>query len=110
VLSWSVFWMDRSSLGDRMSVSFVGILTVVAYQITLVGIVPNVSYITIMNGFLNFSFLLMCATIVVNLYVGAADRRGHERGDRIDCYCRWIFPLTYLGLNAIALAVAFLIL
>ena len=24
VLSWSVFWMDRSSLGDRINVSFVG--------------------------------------------------------------------------------------
>ncbi len=109
MLSWSVFWMDRSSVGDRMAVSFVGILTVVAYQITLVGIVPNVSYITFMNGFLNFSFLLMCATIVVNLFVGLADRRGHELGDRIDRNCRWIFPLTYLGLNAIALAVAFLV-
>ena len=36
MLSWSVFWMDRSSVGDRMAVSFVGILTAVAYQITLV--------------------------------------------------------------------------
>ena len=29
----SVFWMDRSSLGDRLSVSFIGILTGVAYQL-----------------------------------------------------------------------------
>ena len=36
---------------------------------------------------------------------GAADRRGPERGDRC---CRWIFPLTYFGLNALALTVAFL--
>ena len=108
VLSWGVFWMDRSSVGDRMSVSFVGILAAVAYQITLVGIVPNVSYFTLMNGFLNLSFLVMCATVVINLYVGAADRRGHERGDRIDRRCRWVFPLTYFGLCAIALAVALL--
>ena len=108
MLSWSVFWMDRSSVGDRMAVSFVGILTAVAYQITLVGIVPNVSYFTLMNGFLNLSFLLMCATVVINLYVGAADRRGHELGDRIDRRCRWLFPLAYFGLNAIATAVAFL--
>jgi hypothetical protein len=27
MLSWSVFWMDQSSLGDRVSVSFIGILT-----------------------------------------------------------------------------------
>ena len=29
VLSWSVFWMERSSLGDRINLSFVGILTAV---------------------------------------------------------------------------------
>ncbi len=53
MLSWSVFWMDRSSVGDRMSISFVGILTAVAYQMTLGGIVPSVSYLTLMNGFVN---------------------------------------------------------
>ena len=108
VLSWGVFWMDRSSVGDRMAVSFVGILTAVAYQVTLGGFVPNVSYVTFMNGFVNVSFLLMCGTVVINLYVGAADKRGHELGDRIDRTCRWLFPLTYFGLNAIALAVLFL--
>jgi len=109
VLSWSVFWMDRSSVGDRMAVSFVGILTAVAYQITLVGIVPNVSYFTLMNGFLNLSFMLMCATVVINLYVGALDKRGHERGDRVDRRCRWLFPVAYFGINALMLAAAFLV-
>ncbi len=108
VLSWAVFWMDRSSVGDRMSVSFVGILAAVAYQITLVGIVPNVSYFTLMNEFLNLSFLLMSATVVINLYVAYADRHGHERGDRIDRRCRWIFPLAYFGINALARVAAFL--
>jgi hypothetical protein len=106
-LSWSVFWMDCSSVGDRMSVSFVGILAAVAYQITLVGIVPNVSYFTLMNEFLNLSFLLMCATVVVNLCVAYADRHGTDLGDRIDRQCRWIFPLVYVGLNAIAVVVTF---
>jgi hypothetical protein len=108
VLSWAVFWMDRSSLGDRMSVSFVGILTAVAYQITLGDILPQVSYVTLMNAFLNVSLLVMCGTVVINLVVGAADRRGHERGDRIDRRCRWLFPLTYFGLCALLFTVTFL--
>ncbi len=107
VLSWSVFWMDRSSVGDRMSVSFVGILSAVAYQITLVGIVPNVSYFTLMNEFLSLSFLLMCATVVINLWVAYADSQGSDVGDRIDRCCRWIFPLVYIGLNALAVLVMF---
>lgn len=96
VLSWSVFWMDRSSLGDRMSVSFVGLLTVVAYQIMVSGIMPNIAYITFMNAFLGFSFLIMCATIVVTLAVGTCDKQGDSgRGDRIDRRCRRVFPVVY---------------
>ena len=109
MLSWSVFWMDRSSLGDRMSVSFVGILTAVAYQITLGGILPHVSYLTIMHGFLNVCMLLMAGTVVINLVVGAVDRRGDApRGDQIDRRCRWIFPLAFFGLNLLMLGAAFL--
>ena len=109
MLSWSVFWMDRSSLGDRMSISFVGILTAVAYQITLGDILPHVSYVTFVHGFLNVSMLLMAATVVINLVVGAADKRGDvQRGDQIDQRCRWIFPLAYFGLNLIILGAVFL--
>ena len=101
VLSWSVFWMDQSSLGDRISVSFIGILTVVSYQVMLSEILPHISYMTLMNGFLNMSFFVMCATVPVNLRVGSLDRRGETAaGDRIDRRCRWIFPLIYLGLLA----------
>ena len=107
VLSWSVFWMERSSLGDRINISFVGILTVVAYQIVVGDILPNISYITLMNGFLNLSFLIMCATVVENLLVGAYDQQGKpDVGDLIDHHCRWIFPLVYFGLLLLELMVA----
>ena len=102
MLSWSVFWMERSSLGDRISVSFVGILTAVAYQIVVGDLLPHVSYITLMHAFLNFSFFIMCATVVINLVVGACDKRGnHALGEIIDRRCRWIFPLVYAGLMLI---------
>lgn len=109
LLSFSVFWMDRSSLGDRISVSFIGILTGVAYQIVISDNLPHISYLTLINGFLNLSFFTMCATIVINLVVGAMDKQGkHEVGNSIDRRCRWIFPLVYFGLNLIMLGVAFL--
>ena len=98
MLSWSVFWMDQSALGDRMSVSFVGVLTAVAYQVVIGDILPHISYMTLVNGFLNASFILMSASVVVNLRVGLLDKRGQtERGDRLDRRCRWIFPAVYFG-------------
>lgn len=108
MLSWSVFWMERSSLGDRISVSFVGILTAVAYQIVVGDLLPHVSYITLMHAFLNFSFFIMCATVVINLVVGACDKNGKSTlGDLIDRRCRWIFPLVYAGLLLLLIAATF---
>lgn len=103
VLSWAVFWMDRSSLGDRMGVSFVGILTAVAYQNMVSGVMPHISYVTFMNAFLNISFLVMVATVLINLIVGHYDRKGESvRGDMLDRRCRVVFPLSYTLLVLLA--------
>jgi hypothetical protein len=103
VLSWSVFWMDRSSLGERMDISFLGILTIVAYQIMFGDMLPRISYTTLIHVFLFISFVTMAASIGVNLLVAHMDRAGRpQRGDRIDRRCRVYFPLVYFGLNALA--------
>lgn len=107
LLSFSVFWMERSSLGDRISVSFIGILTGVAYQIVMSDTMPDIAYFTLIHGFLNLSFLAMCGTVVVNLVVGALDKhQRHEDGDRLDRRCRRLFPLAYFGLMLVMLTVA----
>jgi hypothetical protein len=101
ILSWSVFWMDHSSVGDRMAVSFVGLLTAVAYQIVLGDILPHISYLTPVNVFVNVSFMIMCASIVVNLIVGEFNRSNRAaEADILDRRCRKIFPLVYASLLA----------
>ncbi len=111
LLSFSVFWMDRSSIGDRLSVSFIGILTAVAYQSVISDRMPQVAYITLMHAFVMFSFFTMCAVVVVNLVVSMLDRRGKiELGDRIDHRCRWGFPLAYFGLMLVISGLVILLL
>lgn len=101
--------MDRSSLGDRLSISFIGILTGVAYLLVTLEQLPPIAYFTLIHGFLNLSFLTMCATVVINLLVGAMGKQGKSQlGDRIDRRCRWGFPLAYFGLLLVMLGVAFL--
>ena len=96
VLSWSVFWMDRSSVGDRMSVSFVGLLTAVAYQMVLGDIMPHISYLTPVNVFVSISFIVMCASIVVNLIVGELNRENRiAAADALDHRCKIVFPIAY---------------
>lgn len=103
MLSWSVFWMDRESLGTRMDISFIGILTVVAFQIVVSDSLPRIAYFTLMSSFLYLNYLLLFGSVVVNLTVGGLDRAGKTAlGDRLDRACRWIFPLSYFGSNGLA--------
>src|SRR5262245_29819083 len=99
LLSFAIFWMDRSLIGDRLSISFIGILTGVAYLLVTNDLVPPISYLTLMHGFLNLSFLTMCATVLVNLKVATLEKQGKfELGERLDRRCRLWFPLVYVGL------------
>ncbi len=108
MLSWSVFWMDRSSLGDRINLSFIGILTAVTFQMVVSEILPQISYITLIHGFINISFFFMCVTAMINLVVGWLDKRGDfKRGDLIDYRCRRIVPLAYFGALTVAVAIVF---
>ena len=108
-LSWCVFWMDRASLVDRMNVSFVGLLTAVAFQSMISEFMPHISYVTFINSFVSLSFLLMSATAAINLVVCLCDRHGHlEKGDVIDRRCRWMFPVTHVSLVLIAYLILFL--
>ncbi len=110
VLSWSVFWIDRSSLGDRVSISFIGILTAVAYQMVVGDHLPQISYLTLIHGFINISFLIMCATTVINLIIGGLEKEGNiKRADLIDHRCRRILPLAYFILLSVAVGIAFVL-
>lgn len=110
ILSWSVFWMDRSSLGDRINVSFIGILTAVAYQFIVSDKLPQIAYTTWMDFFVNLSFSIMCFTVVINLVVGNYDKKGNiATGDLIDLRCRWIFPIVYFGGLIISALITFAI-
>jgi len=91
-------------------VSFIGILTVVVYQIVLSENPPRISYLALMNGFLNMSFFVGCASVAVSLRVGWLDRHGQTAaGDRFDQWCRWAFPVVYFGLILLVVGVAIVV-
>jgi hypothetical protein len=108
-LSWSVFWMDSEQLSDRMAISFLGILTVVAFQIVVSDMLPRITYFTILSSFLLICYLNLVAGVIVNLSVGSLDRRGKtEMADRLDANCRWAFPVVFLATNAATVGYYFL--
>lgn len=102
-LSWSVFWMDESDLGDRLGISFTGLLTVVAYQFIIGETLPRLSYLTFMDGLINYSFVMMALTVVENVLVHILRTDGHMKlALRIDRGSRIVFPVVYfIGLAVI---------
>lgn len=100
-MMWTVFWLDIDSLTDRLNISFIGILTIVAYQFLVDGTMPRISYFTFTDALLLYSFVIMAATIAQSLLVFDLAKRGNRAAaHRVDAVSRWAFPVVY-GLTLI---------
>ena len=96
-MMWTVFWLDIDSLADRLNISFIGILTIVAYQFLIDGAMPRISYFTFTDALLLSSFVIMAATIFQSLFVFDLVKRGKQStAHRVDTVSRWAFPAIYL--------------
>ncbi len=94
---WSIFWLDCESLSDRLNISFIGVLTIVAYQFVVIDHMPRMSYLTFTDTLLLGSFLITTITILQSLFLRSLVRRGRrDTAELIDWHCRWLFPLGYL--------------
>ena len=97
-ISWAVFWMERDDLASRLGVAFTGILTVVAYQFVVTSGLPPVSYFTLTDSIITFSFVLMLLTVLENIYVNILLKQESEAAaERLDYFSRRGFPLLYGG-------------
>ena len=104
IISFSVFWMDVNNLSDRMFVSMTGLLTSVAYQFIISESLPRLSYITLMDIILSFSYCLMAVMVVLNVYINYIHIEYYEKSLKINLNSRWMFPFTYfLGLMIVVI-------
>ena len=95
-LTWCVFWMDEEATSNRVNISLVGILSVVAYYFVVLDSVPKIPYLTMMDAFMIATFLILASTVVVSIVVDKLNRAGRKStGDRVDRVSRWAFPLGY---------------
>ena len=96
-ISWGVFWMDGNELGDRMAISFTGILTAVAYQFIVSDKLPEHVYDTFLDNFILLAFFNLVLTIIINVIVYQGCHHGYAlETKRIDKICRGLFPAMFL--------------
>ncbi len=97
MMCFAVFWMDDESLSSRLGVGFTGVLTVVAYQFIATGNLPKVSYLTLMDAYIAFSFIVMVAAIFQSVVACGYYKGGDQKlALNIDKSSRYLFPLFYL--------------
>jgi len=102
---WSIFWLDCEDLSDRLNISFIGVLTIVAYQFVVIDNMPRMAYLTFTDTLLLLSFLFTSATILQSLFLQRMVQKARKAAaDRIDRTCRWAFPLGYVLTAATLLA------
>ena len=108
VLAWSVFWMHGESVPDRLSVSIVGVLTVVAYQFVITDSLPRVPYITFMDSFFVISYISMILAALENVAAGIVASEGNEEFElSLDRTSRWAFPLGFALSMAVVIVIYF---
>ncbi|MED7820209.1 MULTISPECIES: ligand-gated ion channel [unclassified Francisella] len=94
---WAVFWMDTKALPDRLNISFIGILSVIAYQFLVEGEMPDIDYLTFTDGFLLLSFSILFSTVLESLIVYWLIKINKDSlAKNIDIFSRIAFPLTYV--------------
>jgi len=97
IMCFAVFWMDDEGLSSRLGVGFTGVLTVVAYQFIATGSLPKVPYMTLMDAYIAFSFVVMIITIFQSILISGYNKDGkQETALKIDKISRFIFPLIYI--------------
>ena len=98
LLATIVYWMDPKALGERIRVSFTGLLTAVAYQFTTADALPQHVYNSYLDAVVALSLAVMVFSIVESLVVSRYVLGGKQAvAVRVDVTARWMVPGAYLA-------------
>lgn len=96
-MSWIVFWIDPAQSGTQIGVSTTSMLTLIAYQFMVGGLLPPVPYLTRMDLFIFGSTLLVFGSLVQAVATSLMHHRGYEvAARRLDLVCRVAVPGVYM--------------
>jgi hypothetical protein len=97
VMSWAVFWTDPVNASAQLSVAVTSMLTLIAYRFAVDTQLPRLPYMTRLDVFFLVSTLLVFLSlieVVITMILDNNDRK--KQAQRIDRYCRIIFPAVFL--------------
>jgi hypothetical protein len=96
LMSWMVFWINPSQLGPQLSLGSTSVLTLIAFQFTMNGVLPKVGYFTAMDQYILGSSVIVFAALGEAVATGNLASRGRvDLALRLDRISRWLFPSVY---------------
>jgi hypothetical protein len=95
LLTFSIFWFDVKSIQDRISVSFIGLLTITAYQLVVGDFLPHVPYFTLIQGIVIISLVTISISIIISMYMNHMIDTKPEL-EKLNQACKMLFPFSYI--------------
>jgi hypothetical protein len=103
IMSWAVFWIDPINASSQVSIAMTSMLTLIAYRFAVDSQLPLLPYMTRLDVFILTSTLLVFFSLIEVVATIILDNtQKKKRAQRIDFYCRFIFPAIF-GLASIAI-------
>ena len=103
-MSWAIFWIHPTQIAPQMGIGATSMLTLIAYHFALAGFLPRISYPTIADQFIVWSLILVFLALTEAVATAALVSYGREeQALNIDRWCRWLFPLAFVGILFVTL-------
>jgi len=103
MMSWAVFWIDPVNAGSQISIAVTSMLTLIAYRFAVDTQLPRLPYMTRLDVFFLVSTLLVFFSLIEVVATIILDNtQKKKRAQRIDFYCRFIFPAIF-GVASVAI-------
>jgi hypothetical protein len=99
VLSWAIFLIDPADVGNRMAVSITLFLAAVAFAFVTSGLIPRISYLTLLDLYILGCYVLLFLAPAESLLVYKL--RDESRARKIDRLSLWCFPAAFLLLHVL---------
>ena len=100
VASSAVYWMDVERFpdpGDRFSVAFTAVLTVVAFDFVTSDSLPKLWYTTLMDQMLILGYVFAAINVAGIALTTVLSKRRPAVADRVVLLFRWLFPPVFLA-------------
>lgn len=99
LISFSVVAIDMTDYSSRLSILITSVLTAVAFKFVTVNWVPNVSYLTRLDKYIIFTFIMLSFVVLESFFVSLVPSRHYDIGRGFDVAIVSVFVVIWIVLH-----------